>query len=112
MKHTIHIPIHPKPKQRPRMSKKSRRAYTPQATKDYEDAVASYWDGDKFTTPVSVDVTFSKTGMDVTVQDATEGSLSLRADIDNYIKALLDGLQKGGAFDNDRLVVEIKAVKK
>jgi Holliday junction resolvase RusA-like endonuclease len=94
------------------MSKRSRRAYTPQETKDYEDALASYWDGPTFTGPVQVDVTFAKEGMDVTVQDATDGSMSLRADIDNYIKSLLDGLQKGGAFPNDRQVVSVSAVKR
>jgi len=112
MKHTCHIPLRPKPKQRPRMSKRSRRAYTPQETKDYEDAIAGYWDGPEFTGPVHLNITFAKEGIDVTVEDATDGSMSLRADIDNYIKSLLDGLQKGGAFPNDRQVVSLKAVKK
>jgi Holliday junction resolvase RusA-like endonuclease len=93
------------------MSKRSRRAYTPQQTKDYEDEIASHWDGPEFTGPVHVDMKFSKDGIHVTVSDALEGSLSLRADIDNYVKSLLDGLQKGGAFPNDRQVVSIKAVK-
>src|SRR5262245_40655501 len=29
----------------------------------------------------------------------------LRGDIDNYAKAILDGLQKGQAFDNDKQIV-------
>lgn len=111
MKHTCHIPVRPKPKQRPRMSKRSRRAYTPQETKDYEDLIASHWDGETFTTPVHVDMRFTKEGITVTVETATDGSMSLRADLDNYIKSLLDGLQKGGAFANDRQVVSLSAVK-
>ena len=33
----------------------------------------------------------------------------LRGDIDNYAKAVLDGLQRGGAIDDDRHVVRLEA---
>jgi Holliday junction resolvase RusA-like endonuclease len=111
MKHHVHMPFKPKPKQRPRMSKKSRRAYTPQETKDYEAAVAECWDGPLFEGPVHVDIQFRKDSIDVTVSDE-EFKSPLRADIDNLVKSLLDGLQIGGAFANDRQVVSLKAVKR
>jgi Holliday junction resolvase RusA-like endonuclease len=35
----------------------------------------------------------------------------LRGDLDNYIKLCLDGCQRAGIIPNDRLVVQLKAVK-
>tara|TARA_Y100000592_G_C5479627_1_gene324504 strand:- start:4672 stop:4863 length:192 start_codon:yes stop_codon:yes gene_type:complete len=34
-----------------------------------------------------------------------------RGDLDNYVKALLDGCQRGGVIPNDAAVTEIKATK-
>lgn len=103
----------PHPKERPRL-KRGRRAvaYTPQKSVDAEDAIAEAyqdaggvaWDG-----PVKVIAEFYPEGQYVVIERAEHGS-SLRGDIDNYVKTLLDGLQKGGAF-NDTRVVEVWAAK-
>lgn len=115
MKHKIVFPFRSKPKQRPRMSKKSRRAYTPQETKDFERRVADHYIAEgapQFDTPVHLEVVFTKDTMEVTISSLPNSKTTIRSDIDNALKSLMDGLQLGGAFTNDRLVHSVKAVKK
>jgi crossover junction endodeoxyribonuclease RusA len=93
MQTVLEIPGRPVPKGRPRRGRNGR-WYTPTATIQYEDFVA--WmaraSGDRYG------------DRDVTVRIELRTSSRLRGDLDNYAKGILDGLQKGGLFDNDRQV--------
>ena len=96
----IWIPGHPQPKERPRFAKTGK-TYTPQPTRDYEKLIARAWEdkyGDELIEgPLTVHVdVYSKTAD--------------RADVDNYLKIALDGLQ-GYAFANDNKIRAVKAAK-
>jgi len=95
----------PKVKERPRVLKNGR-TYTPKATAAYEQAVADRYDGPTYEGPVRLDVCFEKdrTTVRIIPLDAEEAP-KLRGDIDNYLKALQDGLVKGGAFDDNQVVL-------
>ena len=55
---------------------------------------------------------FSKESTTVTVRPLDEDAVTgLRGDLDNYIKLLLDGIQRSPLIDNDRQVLHIDAVK-
>jgi len=108
---TLTIPIKPKVKGRPRAGKHG--FYTDKSTREYEAAVESAYiasGGPRFVGEVQVTATFHKDHIDVTIIEATETS-NLRGDLDNYVKALLDGLN-GAAFLDDSQVVNIKAFKR
>lgn len=92
----IEVPGRPVPKARPRRARAGH-FYTPQKTKRYEDDVAWY--------ARLARVTF-------------QGYVIVRCefhqkrpftDADNCLKAVLDGLQKGGAIRNDVDVVALAA---
>jgi len=53
---------------------------------------------------------FSATETRIVVRPAPQGAPPHRADIDNLIKLVLDGLQ-GVAYDNDSQVVYVEASK-
>lgn len=94
------------------MSRRRKAAYTPKATHDAEDRIAEAYrkaGGPNWPGPVRVIAEFYPDGQNVAIERA-EHTSSLRGDIDNYVKTLLDGLQKGGAF-NDTRVVEVWAEK-
>lgn len=95
----------PKVKERPRVLK-SGKTYTPKATAIYEAAIAAAYDGPSFEGPVRLDVCFEqdRTVVRIIPMDASEKP-KLRGDIDNYLKALQDGLVKGGAFDDNQIVL-------
>ena len=99
------IPGAPKVKERPRILK-SGKTYTPKATAQYEAAVAAAYDGPLFEGPVRLDVCFEqdRTIVRIIPMDAEEKP-KLRGDIDNYLKALQDGLVKGGAFDDNQIIL-------
>lgn len=113
--HSMTIRLKPKAKPRPRFSRKGR-AYTPQAAHDYEAAIKEAWrdsGGPTFEGPVSVSATFYRDRIRLFVKEMDPGTKSgLTGDVDNYQKALFDGLQgEDGAFLNDRQIHEIKARK-
>ncbi len=111
LEHTCWIPIPPKPKARPRMTRRGR-VFTPKATVDYEEAVAEHWDGPVFDGPVAVTLAYKKAGTEVTVTELEPAKTASRADLDNLVKASLDGLQRqGGAFVNDSQVRVLHAWK-
>lgn len=90
----------PVPKGRPRFVRGH--AVTPKRTREYEKLVREVaalhcgrWRRDGL---YRVTLTFF-------------GQRELRGDLDNYVKALMDGMQ-GHAFDNDRQVVELVARKR
>lgn len=108
---TLKLPFKPKAKGRPRAGKYG--MYTDKATREYENLVKETWvvaGAPKFDGPVTLTLTFHKSHIDVTVSEASEES-SLRGDVDNYVKSLMDGLN-GVAYDDDGQVVNLKAFKR
>lgn len=94
----VFVPGHPVPKGRPRLGRGGH-VYTPEATRAWEELVATYWRlqaGDTtFDGKVAVTLTFRFHG-------GTKG------DIDNLQKAILDGLN-GVAWRDDRQVWQLTA---
>ena len=106
------IDIKPRTKQRPRVTRAGH-AYTPKATKDYEKEISEAW-ANKWPHPVSgpvgVEVEIGPDYIDIEIYELVEPRRpkGVRGDIDNYQKAILDGLNKV-AFDDDIQVHEIYA---
>jgi len=105
--HSFRIDLPPQVKQRPRMTRRGR-VYTPAKTLNYELAAAQFYDGPKFDGPVSIHFLFGKHHTDVTIMSAPKPHQFLRGDLDNYIKAVSDGLN-GVAYGDDRQIVRIHA---
>lgn len=102
----------PVPKGRPRMTRRGR-VYTPKESIEAEELIAEII-GDKapvFDGPVSVEMIFSKESTTVTVRALDDAQTGLRGDLDNYVKLLLDGIQRSPLIENDRQVLHIDAVK-
>lgn len=92
----------PIPKKRPRVVRG--RAYTPARSVEYENRVAQ--------AAIESKVTFLPgEKMFVDMHFELSGSAYALTDLDNLIKSALDGLQRGGMFD-DRDVVTIMANKR
>lgn len=90
----IRIPGEPVPKGRPRFTKGGN-TYTPRDTRMYEGLVAWSWRSQglpRITSDIYLEAVFF---------------CSRKYDLDNLVKALLDGLQQGGAFKNDSQVAMI-----
>lgn len=86
----------PVPKERPRRGK-GNVWYTPRTTLSYENAIGFVVKGSKIkcgSNPVIVSAWFY----------CNSGK---RGDLDNLLKSLIDGAMKGGAFKDDKQVVEI-----
>jgi len=85
--------------------------YTPSKTVDAEKKIGLAWDGPMFEGEVAVHVVVDKEGTAVIVERVDiDGKASLRGDLDNYVKTVLDGLN-GIAWKDDSQVVKITAVK-
>jgi Holliday junction resolvase RusA-like endonuclease len=90
----------PVPKGRPRLNKKTGSIYTPKDTVAFEDSIAmmGMTQREKYgDSPVKVFAMF------FTAKKKIDG--------DNCLKSVLDGLMKGGVFDDDSQVVEGHYVK-
>lgn len=98
---TVHIvvPGEPVAKERPRVNMKTKTVYTPKATKVYEETVAF--------TARATGAKFGEGRLLVEMQFAVTSRKG--KDLDNLIKAVLDGLAKGGLFKNDKQIVELHA---
>lgn len=115
VKFTIEGPA--KAKARPRINRNTGRVYTPNATHKYEKAVKeAYGDNYFFDNEyISIKILFKfkipKSYTKKQRSEALEGNIHpSRADIDNYIKSVLDGLNKV-AYSDDRYIYKIEAEK-
>lgn len=110
--YTFVVQGRPVPKGRPRMTRRGR-VYTPKESIEAEKEIAEIIgeDAPVFPGPVSVTMTFSTESTTVTVKSLEDSSSSLRGDLDNYIKLLLDGIQRSPLIENDRQVLHVDAVK-
>jgi Holliday junction resolvase RusA-like endonuclease len=100
--------IMPVPKGRPRYA--NGHAYTPKRTREYEDLIRMSWRHGMLEGPLFVEMFFNfpipKRGTPLMV-----GQPHLkRPDLDNLVKAVLDGLQ-GKAFKDDSEICMINASK-
>ena len=117
MKIKFIIPGPAQAKQRPRVNRNTGRIYTPGATHKYEKLVKeSYGDNPCFEDQfISIKILFKfevpKSYSKKKRAEALAGNLRpTKADIDNYIKSVLDGLNKV-AFLDDRYIYSIEATK-
>ena len=95
------VPGPPKGKERPRFNRSTGRTYTPKSTRVYEDSVcASYQQA----APKGLE----KDGIWSATLRIYFADLR-RRDLDNILKALLDGLEKGSVFRDDSQVKHIDA---
>ena len=114
VKFTIPGPCVAKP--RPRFSSKTGRVYTPNKGHKYEKLVKeSYGDNPCFEGFIAVKILFKfevpKSYSKKKRSEALEGIIRpTKADIDNYIKSVLDGLN-GVAWRDDRYIYAITAEK-
>ena len=111
------IPGPAQAKQRPRINRQTGRVYTPNATHKYEKLVKeSYGDNPCFKNQfISVKIIFKMAIPKSYSKKKREQALNreifpTRADIDNYIKSILDGLN-GVCWEDDRYIFSIEASK-
>lgn len=107
--HTVIYDGRPQVKQRPRMTRRGR-AYTPMKTHLAEDVIRDGWNGPKFEGPIFMRAKFSKAGTEVTVGTYDGTQSPLRGDIDNYVKLVMDGLNRV-AYDDDNQIVYLEVYK-
>ena len=109
----IKFEIPPRPKGRPRFAKGH--AYTPNATKIYEDSMAQEYllkNGKKYLGPVSLFITFNYKIPNSRIKELKHGQVCTeKADLDNLIKIVGDSLN-GIAYLDDKQVYKIVAEKK
>lgn len=112
------IPLPPVAKARARVVKDPKtgkyRGKTPKKTSEYEGMVALHaraaiaQQGWQHKGNVEVRVIIRKDRATVCVEPSEVDRFG-QSDLDNYVKAILDGLEKGGVYENDRKVVELQA---
>ena len=95
---SIEIPGRPVPKARPRVVRGH--TYTPSRSKEFEENIAWYVRAE------GVHLGDAPVHCKIELWSIRK----LTGDLDNYAKAVLDGLQKGQAFDNDRQVVGLEVL--
>lgn len=110
---TITIPGRPRPKGRPRLGRGGR-VFTPKQTLEAEAAIRDEYirqNAPFYDQPLQVDIVYTTAETEITLTPIGDHSTKLTADVDNLIKTTLDGLQ-GAAFENDRIVMVVTAVKR
>ena len=124
MKHEAWIAVKPQVKERPRLGRR-RKVFTPERTINYERTLREWWHNNansiRFEGPIYVGIEIHKEGIRVIIEELDESvrPVGVLGDLDNYQKAVWDGLQDGGgfpdvlgAFANDKQIqwAEIKFV--
>lgn len=111
------IPSAPVPKSRPRFNTNTGRAFTDDKTRIFESLVSlaygarHYFDDNYIRIIMKFKFEVPKSYSKKKRIDALEGKIRpTKADIDNYIKSVLDGLN-GKAFKDDRYIYAILAEK-
>ena len=111
------IPSAPVPKSRPRFNTNTGRAFTDDKTRIFESLVIlaygarHYFDDNYIRIRMKFKFEVPKSYSKKKRIDALEGKIRpTKADIDNYIKSVLDGLN-GKAFKDDRYIYAILAEK-
>lgn len=122
-KFNITIPITPVPKQRPRFNYKTKHAYTPTKTEEYEKAIAEYWqqatNGFQYDKeqPLYVNLVFglpiAKSTPKGKAEQMAQGIIrhTKKPDADNLAKAVMDALSNGVAWADDSQVVKVSIYK-
>lgn len=117
MKVDLTIPSAPVPKSRPRFNKNTGRAFTDDKTRIFENIVSlaygarHYFDDSYIRIRMKFKFEVPKSYSKKKRIEALEGKIRpTKADIDNYIKSVLDGLN-GKAFKDDRYIYAILAEK-
>ena len=112
-KHKQFIPIRPLAKERPRATRTGH-VYTPKRTANYEKAVAAAYTGPMFdashTIEVALVLTVKGTTITVTATKNPDFKSSLKGDVDNYVKSILDALN-GVAWEDDKQIIELTVRK-
>lgn len=103
------IRIKPRVKQRPRLGRRGR-VFTPPQTLEFERAIATAWRGPCVDRPVNLTIGLYKDKIVITMTESDTETTGLRGDIDNYAKAILDGLN-GVGYTDDRLVRKLLVTK-
>lgn len=109
---TLTIPGRPRPKGRPRLGRGGR-VFTPKQTLEAEQAIRDEYvrqNAPFYDQPLQIDIVYSTVETEITLTPLGDHTTKLTADVDNLIKTTLDGLQ-GAAFENDRIVMVVTAVK-
>ena len=117
MKVNFIIPSAPVPKSRPRFNTNTGRAFTDDKTRIFENIVSLaygaryYFDDEYIRIKMKFKFEVPKSYSKKKRIEALEGKIRpTKADIDNYIKSVLDGLNKK-AFKDDRYVYAVLAEK-
>lgn len=117
MKVAFTINSEPVIKSRPRMNTSTGKAYTPTKTRMFEDFVSlsygnrHYFEDKYIRVRLKFKFKVPKSYSKKKHQEAIEGKIRpTKGDVDNYIKAVLDGLN-GKAFKDDRYITGILAEK-
>lgn len=120
MQYTITIPGKPRGKGRPRFSRATGRTYTDDATAVYENLVKTMWMtvvGERLSGELAVSIEAhyaipqsKPKKMQAAMRDGSVRPTT-KPDIDNVIKAVLDGLN-GVAYADDSQVVALSASKR
>lgn len=117
MKVDFTIPSAPVPKSRPRFNTNTGRAFTDDKTRIFENIVSlaygarHYFDDSYIRIRMKFKFEVPKSYSKKKRIEALEGKIRpTKADIDNYIKSVLDGLN-GRAFKDDRYIYAILAEK-